>query len=57
MKLINNIHTEQTVIGKEKLTRNQRRVYNQLENLINKRKRTDSFNIGLIGSWGSDMKS
>lgn len=49
--------TEQTVIGKEKLTRNQRRVYNQLENLINKRKRTDSFNIGLIGSWGSGKTS
>lgn len=49
--------TEQTVIGKEKLTKNQRRVYNQLENLINKRKRTDSFNIGLIGSWGSGKTS
>ena len=49
--------TEQTVIGKAKLTSNQRKVYVQLENLINKRKSTDSFNIGLIGEWGSGKTS
>ena len=50
-------YTEQTVIGKDKLTNNQRRVYNQLENLICKRKSIDSFNIGLIGDWGSGKTS
>lgn len=50
-------YTEQTVIGKGKLTNNQRRAYNQLENLICKRKSIDSFNIGLIGDWGSGKTS
>lgn len=50
-------YTEQTVIGKDKLTNNQRRAYNQLENLICKRKSIDSFNIGLIGDWGSGKTS
>ena len=50
-------YTEQTVIGKDKLTNNQRRVYDQLEKLISKRKSTDSFNIGLIGDWGSGKTS
>lgn len=49
--------TEQTVIGKEKLTVNQKEIYDQLETLINKRKSTDSFNIGLIGDWGSGKTS
>lgn len=49
--------TEQTVIGKEKLTVNQKEIYDQLEILINKRKSMDSFNIGLIGDWGSGKTS
>lgn len=49
--------TEQTVIGKGKLTVNQKEIYDQLETLINKRKSTDSFNIGLIGDWGSGKTS
>lgn len=49
--------TEQTVIGREKLTNSQRDSYDQLVALINDRKSTDSFNIGLIGDWGSGKTS
>lgn len=50
-------YTEKTIIGKDKLTDNQRYIYKWIERLISERSSDDSFNIGLIGDWGSGKTS
>lgn len=49
---INSNYVEKPVVGIEKLTLCQRKALIQLRDLIDKRVKTDSFNIGLIGAWG-----
>lgn len=48
---------EKPIVGEKNLTLNQRSVLNQLIELVDHRKSTDSFNIGLIGEWGSGKTS
>ena len=50
-------YVEKPVVGREQLTEKQIAALNQLEKLIDKRSHTDSFNIGLIGEWGSGKTS
>lgn len=50
-------YVEKPVVGREQLTEKQIAALNQLEKLIDKRSLTDSFNIGLIGEWGSGKTS
>lgn len=50
-------YAEKPVVGREQLTEKQIAALDQVEKLIDKRSLTDSFNIGLIGEWGSGKTS
>lgn len=54
---VNSNFVEKPVVGRIHLTSNQCEALNQLEKLIDNRKSTDSFNIALIGAWGSGKTS
>lgn len=53
----NSNYVEKPVVGRVNLTPSQCEALNQLEKLIDNRKATDSFNIALIGAWGSGKTS
>lgn len=46
-------YEEKPVIGREMLTNSQCAALDQLKNIMDKRNSFDSFNIALIGAWGS----
>lgn len=50
-------YVEKPVIGRTNLTKTQVNTLDQLEKLIDRRSCEDSFNIGLIGEWGSGKTS
>ena len=50
-------YIERPIVGRENLTSSQCKALDQLETVIDKRSCIDSFNIGLIGEWGSGKTS
>lgn len=50
-------YVEKPVIGRENLTKSQCDTLDQLKDVIDKRQSTDSFNMALIGAWGSGKTS
>lgn len=50
-------YEEKPVIGREMLTNSQCAALDQLKNIMDKRNSFDSFNIALIGAWGSGKTS
>ena len=53
----NRLFVEKPIIGKEKLSRVQNKALEELMQVIDSRKSTESINIGLIGAWGSGKTS
>lgn len=49
--------SEKPIVGLDSLTAKQKRAYVQLKKVIDDRQSTDSFNIALIGAWGSGKTS
>lgn len=50
---IDSNYAENSVVGVTNLTIGQRKAFFQLKDLVDKRKSKDSFNVALIGEWGS----
>lgn len=50
-------YKEKPIVGKENLTKSQKRALEQLMKILDKRMSSESFNIALIGSWGSGKTS
>lgn len=50
-------YKEKSIVGRSNLTKSQRMVLDQLINILDKRLISESFNIALIGAWGSGKTS
>lgn len=53
----NSCYIERPVVGYSKLTKTQQKAFDELKSNLDKRNSNDSYNIGLIGAWGSGKTS
>lgn len=50
-------YKEKSIVGRNNLTKSQKKALDQLINILDKRRISESFNIALIGAWGSGKTS
>lgn len=50
-------YKEKSIVGRNNLTKSQKKALDQLINILDKRRISESFNIALIGAWGSGKAS
>lgn len=50
-------YKEKSIVGRDNLTKSQKKALDQLINILDKRRISESFNIALIGAWGSGKTS